>query len=238
MQKQSQARIFLADNYQHRQTNEYRNISVFNDDAPTFNNLTAVNDITLAESKTVELNPESALLVLPLVGSLRINMDGKNGVLECGELLLANNVRSLTVENPFTQYLVNFLAIEIAQPLGETAISHQYPFDLNSNTNDLLTVYSKSSMCFVLGKFEMRRETIYYPQNRNSTCFCFVIQGSFEIEGRLLHERDALTIWDTSELEVESLGKESILLLIEQNNLSENPIKLINKKFYYEKTYR
>lgn len=77
-------------------------------------------------------------------------------------------------------------------------------------------IFSNSTLSISLGKFDMRRETTYYLSGGNKACFCLVIQGSFEIEGRLLHERDALAVWDAEEIDIESLGKESILFLMEQ----------------------
>jgi len=38
---------------------------------------------------------------------------------------------------------------------------------------------------------------------------------TFEAEGRLLHERDGLALWDTVEIEMEALSNDAIILLIE-----------------------
>jgi quercetin 2,3-dioxygenase len=42
----------------------------------------------------------------------------------------------------------------------------------------------------------------------------FVLQGAFEAEGRLLHERGGLALWDAGEIEIEALSNNAILLLI------------------------
>ena len=66
-----------------------------------------------------------------------------------------------------------------------------------------------------IGKFSGRGETIYKLPNRNSGLFAFVIEGAFEVEGRLLHARDGLTLWETEEAEMEALSNDAIVLLIE-----------------------
>ncbi len=45
--------------------------------------------------------------------------------------------------------------------------------------------------------------------------FAFVLAGAFETEGRLLHERDGLAIWDTDKIEMEALSNDAMILLIE-----------------------
>ena len=42
-----------------------------------------------------------------------------------------------------------------------------------------------------------------------------VIEGAFEVHGRLLHARDGLALWDTSIAEIEALSNDAIILLVE-----------------------
>ena len=65
-----------------------------------------------------------------------------------------------------------------------------------------------------IGKFSGRGETIY-KSSSGKCCFLFVIAGAFEAEGRLLHERDGLALFDTNEIEMEALSNDAMMLLIE-----------------------
>jgi redox-sensitive bicupin YhaK (pirin superfamily) len=52
-------------------------------------------------------------------------------------------------------------------------------------------------------------------KNKNAGLFVFVIEGAFEVEGRLLHERDSLALWETGKAEMEALSNDAIILVIE-----------------------
>lgn len=225
MQQQSQARIFLADKYQVFQTEYSRSIHVFTDRTPAFNNLAAVKDETLAARSSIEYCFNTGTLLLPVVGNLIFRLGEKEAELNCGEMLIMNSTSAIKISNLYNDCLINYIIVNFEIPFDKATMVHQYPFDLNANKNKMLDVFSNSTLGISLGKFEMRRETTYYFLGRSKACFCLVIQGSFEIEGRLLHERDALAVWDTEEMDIESLGKESILLLIEQPvKISKTPL--------------
>ncbi|HMR82645.1 MAG TPA: hypothetical protein PKE30_05920 [Niabella sp.] len=216
MQQQSQARIFLADKYQVIQTEYSRSIHVFTDRTPAFNNLAAVKDETLAAKSSTAYYFDTGAVLLPVVGTLVFRQEEKEAELNCGEIMVINSTTAISISNPYDDCLVNYIIVSFETLFDQAAMVYQYPFDLNAYKNKMLDVFSNSMLCISLGKFDMRRETTYYLSGGNKACFCLVIQGSFEIEGRLLHERDALAVWDTEEMDIESLGKESILFLIEQ----------------------
>jgi quercetin 2,3-dioxygenase len=66
-----------------------------------------------------------------------------------------------------------------------------------------------------VGKFNGRGETAYQLQDIKPGALIFVLEGAFEIAGRLLHARDGLAIWETTVIEIEALCNDAILLLIE-----------------------
>lgn len=222
MQPQSQARIFLADRYQVFQTEYSRSIHVFTDRTPAFNNLAAIKDETLSAKSNVEYHFDAGALLLPVVGALVFSMGEKETVLRCGEMLVMESIPAIKISNPYNDSLVNYIIASFETLFDKETMVHPCSFDLDAYKNKMLNVFSNTALSISLGKFEMRRETTYYLSTENRACFCFVIQGSFEIAGRLLHERDALAVWNTEETGIESLGKESILLLIEQ------PVKNLN----------
>ncbi|WP_262891527.1 pirin family protein [Adhaeribacter radiodurans] len=46
--------------------------------------------------------------------------------------------------------------------------------------------------------------------------FC-AYRGAFEVQGRLLHEKDSLALWDTEEVELEALSNHIRILIMELN---------------------
>jgi hypothetical protein len=71
-----------------------------------------------------------------------------------------------------------------------------------------------------IGKFSGRAETDYRPKNKEAGLFVFVIEGAFEVEGRLLHARDGLAIEQADEsdsyrIEMEALSNDAVILTIE-----------------------
>lgn len=53
-------------------------------------------------------------------------------------------------------------------------------------------------------------------KSEQNSLFVFIIQGVFEVQGRLLHARDGLGLWnEANEIELEALSNDAIILLIE-----------------------
>jgi len=118
---------------------------------------------------------------------------------------------------------VNFLQIWIRA--GKTKIPGARQLvtynDVNENLNSLVKVIPvnghNAQLPFIvsIGKFSGRGETVYLPKNKKNALFVFVIEGAFEVEGRLLHARDGLGLWETGVVEMEALSNDAILLVAE-----------------------
>jgi hypothetical protein len=65
-----------------------------------------------------------------------------------------------------------------------------------------------------VGRFKGRGEN-GYSLSPSSALYSFVLAGVFEIDGRLLHERDGIALWATDKIEMEALSNDAILLTIE-----------------------
>lgn len=59
------------------------------------------------------------------------------------------------------------------------------------------------------------RKSIHHLENKNSGLFIFVIEGAFEVQGRLLHARDGLALWDIEAAEMEVLSNDAVIMVIE-----------------------
>ncbi len=92
-----------------------------------------------------------------------------------------------------------------------------FGFDFEKNQNQLIEIISSSKLPFKLsaGIFTGREEAVYELKHLHSKFYCFVIDGAFEIEGRLLHARDGLALWNTKTVELEALSNNAIVLVIE-----------------------
>ncbi|MCW3113881.1 MAG: hypothetical protein JWR18_2277 [Segetibacter sp.] len=156
---------------------------------------------------------------MPIVGALSCTSEnGKEIMIHTGQLFESCLEKSsfLKVLNPYETELINFLEIRInANPEGTANKQEVFDFDVNETANALIPVTSPrvtnvfSSTLFAVifvGKFAGRKEATYRTKN----------QGVFEVQGRLLHARDGLALWNELEdIELEALSHDAIVLLIE-----------------------
>ena len=73
------------------------------------------------------------------------------------------------------------------------------------------------SYAISIGKFSGRRESIYHRKYPNTGIFAYVLKGVFEVEGRLLHERDGLELYDSEFVEIEALSNDAVILVFEDH---------------------
>ncbi len=48
-----------------------------------------------------------------------------------------------------------------------------------------------------------------------NSLYTFIVDGAFEIEGRLMHARDGLALWNTEKIELEALSNNAIVVVLE-----------------------
>jgi hypothetical protein len=199
-------------------------VIIFDDQAHPLNNFSSVKDETIAPGRFMEYHSLAGAMLLPLVGSLLVYPDDEETELACGELMLVNRAKHIKVVNNYGDVLINYIIVIFRQSFNPFFSVSKFSFHLDRNKNEMQEVVNHHPIKMAIGKFEMRRNTTWLTDSPDNYSFCWVLQGSFEIEGRLLHARDALAVWNTSMLEIESLGKESILLLLEQELTNNNPV--------------
>jgi hypothetical protein len=232
MIQQNPAQIFkahtrgLAENETHRLHATF-NFNEFNDASRhPFGSLTVLNDETLAANKTVErtLFPGTAVMVLPLVGAAECHFSGDMPqIVVPGEAFTyyKHEASTITIRNPYDESLINFLYITFSTNIqAEVLLPKDYLIaqaDLTlRNTFHKLFESFQNGLSIHLGIFNSREEVTYNPCNTTANgVFAFVISGAFEVQGRLIEERDGLALWDTPEIDMEALSENAILLLIE-----------------------
>lgn len=233
MIKQSKGKIFLADERGLNETDWFRTRNTFNfgkyynEHKQPVGNIYVLNDDTLDGGRSLSMLIEeySYLVLLPVIGAVVYNDSlGNENLIAAGQALMLNPDRGTTIQikNPFKKELINFLQIWIKackEPQPTQCFLSTY--DVNESINSLTGILHQntgtSGLPFFLsvGKFSGRGETTYQPQKNDSQIFVFVIEGAFEVAGRLLHAKDGLALWETKEVEMEALSNDAIILLIE-----------------------
>jgi quercetin 2,3-dioxygenase len=235
MNKTAKAKIFLAQERGLHETASFSSFNIFNvghffhEHKQPFWNIYLVNDDSLdagvSLNATIEKN--SYLVLLPVMGAISVkDAAGKENLLAAGQVQIISSEtdETITIRNPFREGIVNFLQVGIKAESGEIAGAATFSdYDINKYPDGLLKIspdklgLSLLPFTAYIGKFNGRGETALQLKSKNSSAFAFVIEGAFEVQGRLLHAGDALALWDTAEIEIEAFSNQAILLMIDQS---------------------
>lgn len=231
MIRQSPAKIFLADQRIMNETRSFRSFqSIGNEPGidpgkPCFGDLVSFNDILLAPGQSLQVAPpqDGTLILLPLYGAVEWKTEGSGPQLLAASQVLNGRVKKeekYLLKNPLNDTVVNYLDIRLAiQPDSGTDFKLA-EMDLNTFMNVLVQVLAGGQLSgenwrISLGKFSGRGETVYERRDPENGIFVFVIEGAFEVEGRLLHSRDGLALWNTDSADIEALSNDALLLILE-----------------------
>ncbi len=231
---QPKAKIFLADQRGLNETASFRSMHTFNfgkyfnEYKHPFGDIYVFNDEILAGGASMKILADEYchIILLPVTGAIIYNdTAGNKSCIAAGQAQVLTLSKSIVMEisNPFKNDLVNFLQIRVkagkTQPPATLQVATYA--DVNKNINNLVAAFTESNditalpFAVSIGKFSGRGESIYKFKNKNNGLFIFVIEGAFETEGRLLHARDALALWETTEAAMEALSNDAIILTIE-----------------------
>ncbi|MFT3935653.1 MAG: pirin family protein [Chitinophagaceae bacterium] len=237
-QQQTKAKIFLADQRGAQQTKQFQSKytfnygSYYNEHKNGFGNIYLLNDDMLAGAGelNMEVKQASYILLIPIAGAIRYKDNLNNnhfiaaGQVHCME---APEGLLMNISNPFRDDYVNFLQvwIKVDKPNRASGRSDLFTYeDVNERLNNLVYVLPDKKIAAAypfsvsLGKFAGRGEGVYQTKNGNVGLFVFVAEGAFEVEGRLLHARDGLALWDPKTIEMEALSNGAIVFIFELSN--------------------
>jgi len=216
------AKIYLADqrggyeSISHRSLYTFNYGSYFDVHREPFFELSSLNDETLSagSSATYSFTNPKHVLILPVVGTIECKATSWAKHLDAGQVyyFLAKSNMFLEVTNPLQRELVNYLFLEFEfsgdheeDVLGELPIENEYD-KLHKLT---LTQHRE----LYLGIYNGRAETnVVFDEGEN--IFVFIIEGAFEVNNRLLHKGDALSLERTFQLEFEALSNNAIILAV------------------------
>lgn len=222
-------KIFLADQRGLTQTRDFQRFATLNfgdfhhAHKQPLGRLLAVNEESLAGGGILTLPVPAAvhIVLLPITGTVEVLLPtGEALPVEVAQVqvLTLPAGSALELRNPYPDDLISLLhlwvrADEAAPPVAFTA---RFSFAALANRLALLLPgATKLPFALSLGRFAGRHEATYaLPQDR--LFFGFVLAGAFEAEGRLLHEKDGLALWDApAPIEIEALSNDALLLVLE-----------------------
>ncbi len=243
MRQQVPGKIYLADQRGTVESSAFRRQSTFSFGAfqsehkEAFGRLYGLNEETLAGGHTVEflVSQDSYIVLLPITGGVEFSTSvGASGTAEAEQVvnLAVPAGTTLRLRNPFAkEEVVSVLHLWLqAPPLPTPAVALTTVFGslLAEHEGELLELRSFAPVAgqapaftralpfaLSLGCFMGRQEAVYKVQAPGNTLFAFVIGGAFELEGRLLHEKDGVALWEVTEIELEALSNHALVLLLE-----------------------
>lgn len=193
----------------------------FNEHRKPLGCLRVFNEEVLAGGEATCFQAEKAgyAIFIPITGELILQGDKYGSqVIDIGQVYLHHSFPGelLTMRNEYPADKINYLYFFIESEVIFCE-NRLYNFDLADNPNKLMGVISDqiSPFCLNIGMFAGRTDTLYYLTNRKSVFYAFVITGAFEVQGRLLHQRDGLALWDEDEVDMEALSNNAVVIVLE-----------------------
>jgi len=223
MRSQSPAQIYNSHLRAHGQDGSHRIYATFNfeehisPDRKPFGQLLVLNDETLAPETTLKrtLHKKESIIIIPLVGALEYDLEGdeKQAMIPGEAWIVPSAENSISVRNPYDDELVNFLYLAFSAPLSATIPVVEIKLEEGNILHPFAGNFG-GLFCY-MGIYDSRKEDIYKVRKSGHGLFVFVINGAFEVSGRLLEERDGLALWNVEETDFEALSDNAILLVIE-----------------------
>lgn len=238
MDTQTQAQLYLADQRGCSQVDYFQSFHGFNvgqyadESRQPFGTLQLVNDDRLKAGHNVCMQVEhhTDVLILPVSGSLKYTSSAGSGFLEPGQVQILSLTPGMTydISNPYETEWVNYLILCLTRSADDFVSKCELQtFDL-TNKNQLLALNPETkpaqnpSFRSFIGRYEGRQQDTYrIPSGQTDVglrgVYVFVLGGAFEVQDRLLHERDSLALTNVkdNQVEFEALTNEALLLMIE-----------------------
>jgi quercetin 2,3-dioxygenase len=182
--------------------------------------LNQLNDITIAPNCGLKLqvDKDSVIVIIPLVGVLEIFENDEAVFLEPSKYSIKSIAAHEVYEirNPYDTDHINFIQLNLSKDIfiGKSEVVFG-EFNLDDNLNNLVSIgldtlnYAEVYM----GKFGCNKESFLTDEDSFDAYF-FVINGSFEVNGMLLHPRDSASFAEINMLDFESLSEESMLIVL------------------------
>lgn len=194
-----------------------------------FGALRVLNDDTVAPAMGFGTHPHHNMEIvsIPLSGDLEHKDSmGNTSVIQEGDIQVMSAGTGIyhSEFNHNSDKEVRFLQIWITPnqrdvtprydqlSIRETATPNSL-YQILSPYKDQPGVWIHQDAWFFMGDFENGRNAIYEFKKLNNGVYIFVIEGQIEVNQHLLNTRDGMGIWDTTTLELKSVGNSTVLLM-------------------------
>jgi hypothetical protein len=200
----------------------------FNEHKERFGDLYLMNEESLKGEEGViqEIMEDSYVIIIPIIGEVLVQAGHESATMVDVEEVSIQYIPkgiSLNIINPYEFEEITFLQLRVKAHLNFTlAKSHLFRYTFDEIKNNVANITASEADVFSglpfkisLGRFDGRKEDVYRSRDRNSLVFAHVLSGVFELEGRLMHEKDCLALWETEEIELEALSNHALVFIIE-----------------------
>jgi hypothetical protein len=164
------------------------------------------------------IESDCEIVLLPIFGGINYNDCSDNSDfirVEQIKHISAQKGMSIKLSNPYDLENVSYLEIRFAaKTYNFEATSNRFDFDF-SERNKMKPLFDFSNTLGFIGIYDGRKDGFYTLKNHLNGVFVFVISGAFEVENRLLQEKDGLSLQKTENVEWEALSENAVLLLFE-----------------------
>jgi hypothetical protein len=224
---ESEATIYLSDQRGRTQSDGHQSFHCFNfgayqrENRKPFKRLVALNDETLmpGASLTYSIPNNHLIFLLPVIGGIEYQTIhyGVGNFVDVGRSILLTDKKGfeLKITNVFQTEPVNFISCWF---LDNSTIDRQAvedTFELDASRDSLITLFSATNVTCRIGKFGGRKDYTLKLTTPFKDIFAFVLEGAFELQNRLLQQKDGLSMTHVSELEFEALSNDAIILIFE-----------------------
>tara|TARA_A100001015_G_scaffold54114_1_gene59348 strand:+ start:3790 stop:4503 length:714 start_codon:yes stop_codon:yes gene_type:complete len=203
--------------------------SYFNPQRMNFGALRVLNDDTISPGMGFGTHPHDnmEIITIPLSGDLEHKDSmGNVGAINEGEIQVMSAGTGVyhSEYNKNPDKYINLLQLWVLPKTQDVAPRYDQKSirDLKKQ-NALYQVLSPFSeddgmwihqdAWFHLGDFDQTLSIDYTVKKEGNGVYAFVIEGGFKVAGEILKKRDALGIWETDKITLESEPKSSILLV-------------------------
>ncbi len=218
----------------HGWLNSYQSFSFagyYNPERTQFGVLRVLNDDVVAGGKGFGSHPHDnmEIISIPLEGSLvhEDNM-GHKEVVSAGEIQVMSTGSGVfhSEYNNSADKAAKFLQIWLfPNELNVTPRYDQVKLDPKKGENQLQQLISPDKdgegtwiyqdAWFFNGRFDKEKRVSYERKKKENGVYLFVIKGSFAVDGQRLETRDGLGITEADSIEIQSLGDDSEILIMD-----------------------
>lgn len=215
----------------------FSRLSVFNFDqyrneaALPFGTIEAFNEETLCPGNTVVTYVEQFMdvVIIPLSGSVVYKDSlGNRTIVEAEQAGIFSVQEGMVYEllNIYEKSHVNYLQIWLKADEKQFVRQSRHKDFSDQELNELFLVFAgrKSEMNVLktnsdstgsIGIYNTGNGGRYVLKSKNHGLFAFVINGTFELDGNLLQQRDSISLSGISGMDFKAVSENSAILLIE-----------------------